>query len=414
MATLQSAKQYSLAAANLSGPTFGCIVTNGDPGRGYPRAMRPGAPALVLFTALASVWAACGAKPPQSASRALAGTGAVASSAVDREARDATPPVHEKVAANARCEGCHADVASEWRASLHAASWDDPVFLSAYAIEPLEFCRACHAPEAPALETSSPARHLGVGCITCHVPAGRDEERAHVTFTRQRSDGEGCASCHQFEFPEPQEAAMQSTFEEHAASPERERACGTCHMPQRDAASSHVDHRFRVQGDAALLRSALAVEARRDDARVALVSLRTQNAGHAVPTGDMFRRLEVRATAGEGEEAIHATPVVLARELVQVMTDHGLRKIQIGDHRVPADGQSRDARLVFPRSVDGLPIRWEVVYQRMGPREAALFGVDLDRETVVVAEGVLPTETSRRISRTEQTHISAGSAHSTP
>src|SRR5262245_3846410 len=49
---------------------------------------------------------------------------------------------------NARCEGCHADVAAEWRGSMHQRAWTDPVFLAAYALEPLSFCRGCHAPEA--------------------------------------------------------------------------------------------------------------------------------------------------------------------------------------------------------------------------------------------------------------------------
>jgi len=377
--------------------------------------MRPGATALVCLTALASVWAACGAEPGPGAARLQTPSVRATTSGALADARGTPPPVHEKVAANARCEGCHADVAAEWRGSLHAASWDDPVFLSAYAIEPLEFCRACHAPEAPVEETSSPARHLGVGCITCHVPTtGTADAASHVTFVRQRSDGEGCTTCHQFEFPEPQDAAMQSTVAEHAASPEREQSCGACHMRTRDAASAHVDHRFRVQGDAALLRGAVAAMARRDDARLAVVSLRTQTAGHAVPTGDMFRRLVVRATAGEGADAVHAAPVVLARELVSVMTDHGPRRKQLGDRRLPADGQARAARLVFPRPVDGLPIHWEVVYQRMGPREAALFGVDLDRETVVVADGVLPTEAARRLNRIEQTDSGARAEHTLP
>ena len=49
---------------------------------------------------------------------------------------------------NARCEGCHADIAREWRASMHAQASVDPVYQRALAIEPLPFCRGCHAPEA--------------------------------------------------------------------------------------------------------------------------------------------------------------------------------------------------------------------------------------------------------------------------
>src|SRR5580693_2517646 len=49
---------------------------------------------------------------------------------------------------NARCEGCHEDIAREWRASMHAQADTDPIYRRALAIEPLPFCRGCHAPEA--------------------------------------------------------------------------------------------------------------------------------------------------------------------------------------------------------------------------------------------------------------------------
>lgn len=294
-----------------------------------------------------------------------------------------------KEAENAACERCHADIAAEWRASLHARSWDDPLFLSAYAIEPLPFCRACHAPEAPPEETSSPARHLGVACITCHVPEGVGSKDTHAVFRARGADSEGCASCHQFEFPEPQQAAMQSTVEEHAASPQRDQSCSHCHMPQRTAGRPHKDHGFRVQGDAEMLRRSVAVSAQRGLERTIDVTLVARGAGHAVPTGDMFRRLEVHATAGDGPDATRATPVVLARELELVRTEQGLRRQQVSDARVPASGEPALARLVFPRPVAGLPIRWEVIYRRVGPREAALFGVDLEAEAIVVASGTI-------------------------
>ena len=301
----------------------------------------------------------------------------------------------DKLEDNARCEGCHADVAAEWRSSLHARSWDDPVFLSAYAIEPLAFCRGCHAPEAPLEDASSPARHLGVACITCHVPKGEAAAGTHLSFKGRGADAEGCASCHQFEFPEPQEAAMQSTVEEHAASPQRDQTCGSCHMRAHPGERPHKDHTFRVQGDAALLRSALTVSARRGLERTVDVTLIATGAGHAVPTGDMFRRLEVHATAGEGPQVVHATPIVLSRELEVVMTEHGPRRRQVRDRRVPASGEPAEARLVFPQEVTDLPIRWEVIYRRMGPREAALFGVDLESEALVVAHGTLGPSAAR-------------------
>ncbi|WP_438038265.1 multiheme c-type cytochrome [Sorangium sp. So ce128] len=74
---------------------------------------------------------------------------------------------------NQRCEACHEDIAAEWRASLHRQAFTDRVFQRSYALEPLPFCRGCHAPEAdPAHHPGADAQAVGVGCVTCHLVAG--------------------------------------------------------------------------------------------------------------------------------------------------------------------------------------------------------------------------------------------------
>jgi hypothetical protein len=92
-------------------------------------------------------------------------------------------------AQNDACEGCHVEVAAEWRASLHRASWTEPAFQRAYAREPLAFCRACHAPEAPvAADPSAVLGALGVGCVTCHVDRGAIlAARAHQDVSSSQS-----------------------------------------------------------------------------------------------------------------------------------------------------------------------------------------------------------------------------------
>ena len=48
----------------------------------------------------------------------------------------------------------------------------------AFAVEPLAFCRDCHAPERTAAGGPDPTREaLGIACVTCHDPAGRGEWR---------------------------------------------------------------------------------------------------------------------------------------------------------------------------------------------------------------------------------------------
>src|SRR5262245_58757300 len=74
---------------------------------------------------------------------------------------------------SADCEGCHQDIAAEWRASLHRQAFSDASFQRAFSVEPLAFCQGCHAPEADAESTpSAAAAEEGVGCTTCHVQGG--------------------------------------------------------------------------------------------------------------------------------------------------------------------------------------------------------------------------------------------------
>lgn len=307
---------------------------------------------------------------------------------------------------NLACEGCHATTAAEWRGSLHHRAWDDPVFLTAYAIEPIAFCRGCHVPEAdPAQTPSEGARRLGVGCVTCHVQNGEitgshtvaARVGAHAVVADARaSTSAACERCHQFAFPVPQRAPMQGTADEHRASPHAAESCQSCHMPARSDASGppHRSHDFHVLGEPSRLRSALTARASRADDHVVSLSLAAARVGHAFPTGDMFRRLEVRARAVDdrGELVASAIPVVLARRFGRSRSE----RVQIGDDRLPASGAARVINLVFAEPVSTREVRWTVVYQRMDATMARAFGVDASADEVVVAEGALRPAKIRR------------------
>ena len=308
---------------------------------------------------------------------------------------------YDAAAENRACEEYHTDIAAEWRGSQHHRAWDDTVFQTAYAIEPIAFCRGCHAPEAdPAHVPPEPARRLGVGCVTCHVQEGEIVgARAHAASPARhavRGDARlatvaACEGCHQFEFPQPQHAAMQSTVEEHRASPYAAESCQHCHMPSvlTEGGKKHRSHEFRVS--TAMLRSAVKARAWRSGEHAMNVSLATGRVGHAFPTGDMFRRLEVRAQiAGEG--GAKARPAVLARRFMMVPSPEGPRRQQTGDDRLPASGDAREVQLPFAEAVAEQSVRWEVAYQRMDAGMAAAWGVDPAADEVIVAEGVLPAE----------------------
>ena len=287
---------------------------------------------------------------------------------------------------NATCEGCHVQIADEWRDSWHARSQTDAAYQRAFALEPLQFCQGCHAPEAdPALPVPLVAARLGVGCVTCHVigdavlaasvrpkaaPDLAKEPAPHPVLRDARLDGNAaCAGCHEFEFPDRSARRvpelMQATVTEHARSGESDRACASCHMPLVAAgAAAHRSHAFLGGHDAALVKSAVDVEAERSAAGVR-ITLTPRELGHAFPTGDLFRRLEVSA------EAIGPEWQVVARER-RYLTRHWQRQpspFGVVLRRATLDDRplARAAIIDLPLG-DGaanLPIAWRVAYQRV-------------------------------------------------
>ncbi len=286
----------------------------------------------------------------------------------------------DAVKLNATCVSCHADEAKEWRGSHHQRAYDNPAFRDALAIEPTAFCRGCHAAEGDPGEPPSVAvGSLGVACVTCHVvedgsvlAAGRADEhmmpsgkaphavRYSVDFARTGA----CASCHEFAFPGPRRddegGFMQTTIREHAQGPSRDRSCASCHMPETDGRRSHA---FSTVRDPEWLRDALDATATIGDAGGVVVTLAQTHPGHAFPTGDLFRRLEVGAeVVGPRGEAKERRVRHLTRHFEIVPGAKG--RTLTTDDRVffepleVALDLSCDAR-------PGASIRWWVTYQRV-------------------------------------------------
>ena len=326
---------------------------------------------------------------------------------------------YDPSAENARCETCHAEIAAEHRASQHKRSWEDPVFGAAYALEPLAFCRGCHAPESdPAEPPGAPARALGVGCVTCHVQDGEvvgararaANGGAHAVRADARfSTAEACSRCHQFDFPLRPGAPMQDTVHEHKTGKLASTPCQACHMPtvQGKSGKPHKSHAFPAHGDAALLRSAVQASAARSTAQAVTVTLSVARVGHAFPTGDMFRRLEVRAIilGPDGEPTGRSTSVLLERKFQVTVTKQGTERVQVADTRLPSSGAPREALLLFAEDIERRSVRWEVAYQRMSSAMAKLFGVDPAADEVIVATGTLQPAGAPATSATSATSV---------
>ena len=347
---------------------------------------------LVLTVAAAACQSGTRAAPPEPAARdsPLAPRMATGPQSDRRVAAPAMPGPARSGARldastrNRGCEACHLEIAAEWRGSLHQRSYVDPEFARALDREPQPFCRGCHAPEADPRASPPPElAALGVGCVTCHAPAGLSADAvlavpgdSHaaphaVVASAAFAGAPACASCHEFEFP-GRAAPMQLTVREHAASRFAATSCADCHMPWTgDGAGRHRSHVFAASRDPALLQRSLRVEATR---RPGVVALRLVPAavGHAVPTGDLFRRLlvEAEATGADGVVVGHDARALGRR--FERRRESSLRTVQVevADDRpgAPSGREADGAAVVLLElgpEADVYPVRWRVVHQRV-------------------------------------------------
>lgn len=267
------------------------------------------------------------------------------------------------------CAACHAEIVAEHRGSYHRAAFTDATFQASLALEAPEdraFCVDCHAPE--------PDRAAGVGCASCHGAAPHDAKVAKRPSS--------CAPCHEFTFDGRPEL-VQKTLSEHASSDFAAVACAECHMPKR---AGHRDHRFVAGHSPAAWRSSVHVDVARVVSAGAEPSVRVTlrvDAGHAFPTGDMFRRarLMIFAEAADGHIVASAE-----RTFGRTWTSlpNGART-QASDTRVR--GAWTEAVALGEPSGAIARVRWSLVFDRVlaaRPPHVALASSD------VVTEGELP------------------------
>ena len=353
----------------------------------------------VLALAVAAVVAGCGgAHQPLSLERPYARTSPAlpGPSPRGRSAEDAA-------ALNRGCEGCHAEIAGEWRGSFHARSHMDAAYQRALALEPLGFCRGCHAPEADErAAVPAAAASVGVGCVTCHVvgkdvlagaATSRAEPAPHPLLRDPRFVGSAaCSGCHEFAFPDRgargKPELMQATLSEHAKS-QTSASCSSCHMPlTAGGTSAHRSHAFAGGHDAELVRSAVSVAAERTE-HGARITLTPRNVGHAFPTGDLFRRIEVSAEAVGPEWQVAASASrYLARHWQRQPSPFGvvLRSATRDDRPLSAP---LVIELELGPAAANLPIDWRVAYQRVDhPRSEREQDASVDGE-IEITSGAL-------------------------
>ncbi|WP_197041164.1 multiheme c-type cytochrome [Chondromyces apiculatus] len=294
------------------------------------------------------------------------------------------------VALNATCVSCHAEEAAAWRGSHHQRAHLNPAFREAFTIEPTAFCRGCHAPEAdPRKDPPAAVGQLGVACVTCHVTEEGSVLAATVPGTAPAAPGGadlpatvgmphavqrspefartgGCVGCHEFRFPlapgDEDAHFMQTTVREHQRSPSAGKACAACHMPVVKGRRSHA---FAEVRDPEWLRDHLRVTAARVEEDTVRLTLVQTTPGHAFPTGDLFRRLEVGCELRRADGKVVRREVRhLARHFEAVPGKPGRHLDR--DDRVESAPKTVDIELSVPPSAPPSDhIAWWVTYQRV-------------------------------------------------
>jgi len=313
----------------------------------------------------------------------------------------------------ATCAPCHQQIADEWRGSLHAAAWTEPVFQAAYAKEPLAYCRNCHAPQHTGDLPSGLAAKDGVSCATCHVRDGHilgtgktayQSRPPHpVEVVAELDESRYCTSCHQFGFlsegghgrPRVETAVLQqTTFDEwqaRAAHLDGKR-CQSCHMPETGLGdATHRAHGFHVQGDAAFIRQAVSValSVSHDGGPALLATLSPGVVGHAFPTGDLFRNLELRVWADDRPE--QSVSLVYGRTYGDRRGSAGeSARYVVSDTRVGVGDDVR--RLDLTPLGQAKTYHWRLDYRLMAPEIAHARGISPASNVLTLDAGALPAQ----------------------
>lgn len=291
----------------------------------------------------------------------------------------------DRVTLNRSCEGCHVQIAREWRGSRHHDAATNDAFSAAFRREPDPFCWDCHAPEARGDKGLDSARsQQGVACVTCHVDAHAHGDKPIPS--------RACASCHEFSFPSTARESpemMQTTATEHARSAFATQSCSDCHMP-RAGADQHRSHAFAATRDPEAQRRAVSVAAQRGGGALSL-RIAPRGVGHAFPTGDLFRRLSVLAEVVDSGRVLRRERRYLARHFVHRLQADGVsRREEVGDDRPgssPHDGGAIVVKFDFQDAGVGRQMRWQVAYERVDHLQGDSEDGATVREAVVLAAG---------------------------
>ncbi|MFK7926960.1 MAG: multiheme c-type cytochrome [Myxococcota bacterium] len=300
------------------------------------------------------------------------------------------------------CGACHAAIYKEWSVSTHRHAWNDPQYQKEIQKSGNKWlCVNCHTPtleqqerwpvglkegdvERPTLVANP--RHdpelmdEGITCVACHVRDGTihgpglpESVAPHpVQADTKFRSGELCNRCHQAEqsYPGKGFVCTFTTGKEWAASPQAAQGigCVDCHMPtvERPVATGGPvrtvrRHWFKGSGipkfadaappDDALPGPGLSLRATRDGNNLFMNLHNT--AGHALPSGDPERWVQVDVTFYDAEDRTLPNPYQV--RIGQTWEWHPIPK-KVADNRLQPDEQ-RTNTIPWPAAAERAELR---------------------------------------------------------
>jgi len=284
------------------------------------------------------------------------------------------------------CARCHTDIYRNWQASLHAISYDNPIFTAAYRKaytetkgEGAKYCLECHAPTVAATgdyDAKMDITKEGVTCDFCHsvvkaepggngksfeLKPGNVKRSARkdistgdhgVEYSKDFASSRLCAVCH--DSTNKNGLHVGNTYDEWHNSPYNKAGteCQNCHMPLVEGTTANTGGRDKIHDHALshnieFMKNAVSVETKNvnriDDELLVDVMIHNSRVGHSIPTGTPARSLVLEVRALDGMKRVIDTRKIVYRKTV--VDGKGKEQMTDGDAFLYGEKITSDNRL---------------------------------------------------------------------
>ncbi len=314
-----------------------------------------------------------------------------------------------------QCLPCHQTTFDQWKTSRHAVAFTNRHFQVSLQHSPYRWCVHCHSPlpeqfneirswlrDDPARSPSAtsaqsahppvlpkpvqsahpsvlpksekpqkPLHKEGVNCAVCHIrdgvilaskpPTAKALKDHPIRYEPRLQNSRFCAGCHQFNLvtaltkpTSPTDVPLQDTYIEWKTSwaKAQGKTCHSCHM-------NKGSHFFLGAHDPKGLKRSLQINVALRDPQTVDVIVQSRRVGHAIPTGDPFRRLILSIFAKVGD-----TQAIASFTFEKIFRVKNQRWYVWKDDRIPAPTTSKigEKRITLQLPSPQTSIHWEFSY----------------------------------------------------